>query len=238
MSLSSKVALVTGGSRGIGLGIAAAFAQRGAQCILVGRNDQTLREAIETLEGDSRHTFYAGDVGQSQFWTDHDVSRVDILVNAAGISHFGPFQRLEPSVVESVLRTNLLGTIYGCQAVTRSMVRRKNGRIINISSALAYRFGKGSTVYAASKAGIHGFTKALAQELGPFNIDVNAIAPGYIDTDMVASIQPTRKDKLESAIAKGRFGCVDDIAQAALFLATSNYTTGTTLTVDGGTVYE
>jgi len=137
-----------------------------------------------------------------------------------------------------VLDTNLLGTVLACRTISKLMLKQKvAGSIINISSGLAFRGGKGSTIYAASKAGILGFTKSLAQELAP-RIRVNAIAPGYIDTAMTQEFPDKMREALISKIGMGRFGTVEEVADVALMLAANGYITGSTVSVDGGLTYE
>lgn len=190
--LTGKTAVVSGGSRGIGLSIARAFADRGTRIILLGRDQETLTKALERLpmvQNERQHESMAMDVSKSSDWdallTHH--KDFDLLVNAAGVTHYSLLSRTPTSTIDHVLHTNLHGLIHGSRIACKHFLKEKKcGSIINVSSALAHRGGAGSTVYAASKAGVIGFTKALAQEMGSREIRINAIAPGYIDTHMLS----------------------------------------------------
>ncbi|PQE05235.1 3-oxoacyl-acyl carrier reductase protein [Rutstroemia sp. NJR-2017a BBW] len=160
--------------------------------------------------------------------------QIDILVNAAGITHSSPLITTSPDLIESVLHTNLQGTIWGCKVVSRMMVRRREGCIINVSSLLGMKGGRGSAAYAASKAGVLGLTRALAAELGPSGIRVNAIVPGYIETDMTKAMPTAARTEALNAIPLSRFGDVEEIADAAVFLATNRYANNCVLNLDGG----
>ncbi|ORY80949.1 hypothetical protein BCR37DRAFT_348451 [Protomyces lactucae-debilis] len=237
--LAGKVALITGGSRGIGLAIAKTFAQHGSSCTLIGRKEGSLREAIKQLASSEaqKHDILAFDVGHGHAWDSVDKSgnQVDLLVNAAGITHYSLLPRTPQHVMDEIVQVNLLGTIYGCKAISRKMLSNKQGGcIINISSALAHRGGAGSSVYAATKAGLLGFSRALAEELGPRGIRCNAIAPGYIETDILAD---SLKSQAAGKSSIGRIGTAAEVADAALFLATNQFANGMTLTLDGGLSY-
>jgi len=235
LNRSGRNVLITGGSRGIGLAIAEAFVKQGDKVCIIGRNRNSLQSVIDKWNEDTasyqdwqanpRHMFFVGDVGRRDTWgeivtglrnmndTDPSWKAPDILVNAAGVSQSSLLIQTEPSGIEDVVQTNLMGTIWGCQSVGKLMVanqrrarkeRDRNNQahdeqadvempspcIINISSLLALQNGRGSSVYAASKAGILGLTRALAAELGPAGIRVNAIVPGYIATSMTSCKQP------------------------------------------------
>jgi len=168
-----------------------------------------------------------------------EMKDVDILVNAAGVAHASLLVTTSPDVVENVLGTNLRGTIWGCQAVAKTMLLQKReandtGCIINVSSLLAVKGGRGSMVYAASKAGVLGLTRSLAAELAPSNIRVNAIVPGYIATRMVEDMTEVARSEALESIPQKRFGTSDEVAQAAVFLATNQYANNCVLNLDGG----
>lgn len=163
--------------------------------------------------------------------------QIDYLINAAGISRDGLLIKLKNQDLEDTLNTNLLGTMRVSQHVSKSMLRkRKGGCIINISSVIGIQGNVGQSAYSASKAGIIGFTKSLAKELGPSQIRVNAIAPGFIDTDMTKDIPEETRAKLIDQIPLRRFGHVNDVSLAALFIAQSNYINGQVLSIDGGLI--
>jgi len=199
-SLQNSKCLITGGSRGIGKAIALAFARQGAQCTLIGRNAENLRTSVAELgqtssasprpfdDSDSRHTYLAGDVSNPKFWQDVTLPHggVDVLVNAAGITHSALLVRTQTEKAREIVDTNLMGTIWACRAIGKIMLRKRAGCIVNISSLLGVHGGEGSAVYAASKAGVVGLTRALAAELGPKGVRVNAVLPGYVETDMTA----------------------------------------------------
>ncbi|KZF19414.1 NAD(P)-binding protein [Xylona heveae TC161] len=231
--LSGKKCLITGASRGIGRAIAARFAAEDASCVLVGRNVSTIEKVAAELEGKARHQTRAGDVGDRAFWveTAKELKDIDILVNAAGITHSSLLLATKPELVENIYRTNLLGTTWACQVFAKNMVRRKAGCIINVSSLLGVAGGRGSAAYAASKAGILGLTRALAGEMGQSNIRVNAIVPGYIETQMTD--ENARAQALEAVPAK-RFGKPEEIADAAIFLALNEYANNCIINLDGG----
>ncbi|CDH59105.1 3-ketoacyl-(acyl-carrier-protein) reductase [Lichtheimia corymbifera JMRC:FSU:9682] len=216
MTFLHKTALITGATRGIGYAIAEAFASRGASTILVGRNPSRHEGVIIELLKDQP---------------------VHYLVNAAGISRDGLLLRMKEQDLQDTMNTNLLGTMRMSQLVSKSMIKRKEGGcIINVSSIVGLQGNVGQSVYAASKAGIIGFTKSLAKELGPSQIRVNAIAPGYIETDMTAGLlsSPEKKQALIDSIPLRRLGQADDVAEAAIFLARCKYMNGEVLSIDGG----
>ncbi|KAI9803369.1 MAG: hypothetical protein M1833_000887 [Piccolia ochrophora] len=243
-ALASRTCLVTGGTRGIGLAIAQRFSASGAHCILVGRNEQRLQEAVAEVEQASgreesnlvKTRGWLGDVGKWEWWDGmrQQMKDVDILVNAAGTAHSSLLVTTRAESIEEVIRTNLLGTIWGCKAVGREMVRRREGCIVNVASLLGVKGGKGSVAYAASKAGVIGLTRSLALELGPSNVRVNVVVPGYIATSMTKSMTPDARSQAVDAIPLNRFGRVDEVADAALFLATNPYANNCHLNLDGG----
>ncbi|KAG4421795.1 hypothetical protein IFR04_005045 [Cadophora malorum] len=221
--LASKTTFITGASRGIGAAIAQAFAKEGARCILVGRNMELLEGVRAELEGvddegeDGGHKVLVGDVGDAGFWEGiRKEKNIDILVNAAGITHYSPLFVTSPALLDEVLRTNLMGCI------------------INVASLLGSKGGKGSSAYAASKAGVVGLTRALAAELGEKNIRVNVILPGYIETDMTEAMTPDARAAALNSIPLKRFGQASEIADAAIFLARNKYANNCVLNLDGG----
>ncbi|KAI8821047.1 uncharacterized protein EV422DRAFT_50688 [Fimicolochytrium jonesii] len=238
-------ALITGGSRGIGLAIARAFLPT-HNLILVARDSHRLENARAALlnEGggdcNSRVQTIAADLGsvaEIEAVGKHlstATTNISVLVNAAGIATDALLATATAAHVESVLATNLTASILMARLVARGMIRRREGSIINIASVAGIKGNAGQSVYAASKAGLIGFTRALSRELGPRNIRVNAIAPGYIDTDMTQAIQGKKRDEYIAATALGRFGAPEDIADAALYLARARFVTGQCLVVDGG----
>ncbi|TKA75109.1 hypothetical protein B0A49_02384 [Cryomyces minteri] len=182
-------------------------------------------------------------------------SDVDVLVNAAGITNSSLLMRADPGKLEEVVQTNLMGTIWASRSLAKRMLvkrksdrptvtgnesldptfgNRRGGCIINVSSLLGVSGGKGAAAYAASKAGVLGLTRALAAELGPAGIRVNAIVPGYIDTDMTSGMSPETRQKLTDSIPLKRFGTPEEVAEAAVFLATNEYASNCTINLDGG----
>ncbi|KAI9657802.1 MAG: hypothetical protein M1829_006868 [Trizodia sp. TS-e1964] len=238
--LSQQTCLITGASRGIGQAITAQFAHaNAATLILVGRNAITLSESAEQIDASSsaqRCVVRAGDVAERAFWEElgREFKGVDVLVNAAGVAHASLLVGTKVEVVERVVRTNLMGAIWGCQVMLKNMMRQRKGCIINVSSLLGVKGGRGSSVYAASKAGVIGLTRSLAAEAGPSGIRVNAIVPGYIKTQMTEEMSPQAISEALQSIPTKRFGDPEDIAEAAVFLATSRYASNCVLNLDGG----
>jgi 3-oxoacyl-[acyl-carrier protein] reductase len=244
MRLKDQVALVTGGSRGIGRAIVKAFAAEGAKVAFVFRGN---KEAADSL---AREIADAGGVVQAiqaDVTSGDDAkkvvegvikawSRVDILVNNAGIIRDDLFVRLEPDAWQAVLQTNLGGAYNFCRAVAYPMMKQRSGRIINVSSVAAEHVNPGQTNYAASKGAINSFTRALAAELASRNVTVNAVAPGFIETDMSAAVRNKAGELIKKMIPMRRLGQPEDIARVAVFLASSDagYVTGQVLIVDGG----
>jgi 3-oxoacyl-[acyl-carrier protein] reductase len=244
MRLKDRIALVTGGSRGIGRGIAKAFAAEGAKVVIVYRGNQAAAETLVNEINQAGGTAFAfqADVAENAAVAalvervQLEIGPIDILVNNAGIIEDDLFVRLEPDRWNKVLQTNLGGTYNFTHAVAYSMMKRRSGRIINISSVAATHVNLGQTNYAASKGAINSFTRALAVELASRGVTVNAIAPGFIETDMSAAVRNKAGDKLKKYIPMRRLGTPEDVAKAAVFLASddSSYITGQVLTVDGG----
>jgi 3-oxoacyl-[acyl-carrier protein] reductase len=239
-----KVALVTGGTRGIGRAIAKALATVGVDVSITGRDSARVKEAASELsrETERQVSGLAMDVASREA-VDAAVKallqergRIDILVNNAGITRDNLLMRMKPDEWESVIATNLNGLYYCSQAVLRPMIRERAGRIINMSSVVGLTGNPGQANYAASKAAILGFTKALAREVASRQITVNAIAPGYIETDMTREISEDARKLLFGAIPMQRIGRPEDVASAALYLASegAGYITGQVLQVNGG----
>jgi 3-oxoacyl-[acyl-carrier protein] reductase len=244
MKLKGQVALVTGGSRGIGRAIVQTFAAEGAKVALVFRGNQEAAEGLvnEIRQGGGAALALQADVTDlaAVERTVEEVTKewksINILVNNAGIIADDLFVRLEPEAWNKVLATNLGGTYNFCRAVAYAMMKNRKGRIINISSVAADHVNMGQTNYSASKGAINSFTRALAVELAGRNVTVNAIAPGFIETDMSAAVRNKAGDLLKKLIPMKRLGQPQDIARVALFLAgeDSGYLTGQVITVDGG----
>tara|TARA_B110000438_G_scaffold29021_1_gene28032 strand:+ start:1689 stop:2435 length:747 start_codon:yes stop_codon:yes gene_type:complete len=244
-NLKNKVAVVTGASRGIGKGIAEIYAKAGAHVSCVSRNKDTLNNVVENIISNggsaSVNAFDVSNLVEFEN-TINDITkeygRIDILVNNAGITIDKLIIRMSEDDWNKVIDINLKGAFNGIKSVTRTMMKARTGRIINISSVVGLTGNAGQTNYAASKAGLIGLSKASAKELSSRGITVNCIAPGYIDTDMTADITDKNKEDLYSKIPLGRIGSPDDIATVALFLASdeAGYITGQTITVDGGMV--
>jgi 3-oxoacyl-[acyl-carrier protein] reductase len=244
MRLKDQIAIVTGGSRGIGRGIVQAFAHEGARVAVVYRGSQAaaneLVEQIGRAGGTARA--YQADVAELASVescvkrVEEELGPIDILVNNAGVIHDDLFVRLEPDDWNKVLQTNLGGTYNFCRALAFPMMRRRKGRIINVSSVAAEHVNPGQTNYAASKGAINAFTRALAVELAGRGVTVNAVAPGFIDTDMSAAVRNKAGDLIKKMIPMKRIGTPEDIARVAVFLASADsaYITGQVIIVDGG----
>ncbi|KAK6363818.1 hypothetical protein TWF730_001225 [Orbilia blumenaviensis] len=193
LNLIGRSCLITGGSKGIGLAIANRFAQAGATCTLIARHEESLKDAISILakceQQAQDHRFLVGDVGDKELWEQAVKMnpKVDILVNSAGQSQTSLLLRTPIDEIDDIVRTNLLGTIYGTKFYFKEMARARRGCIINISSILASTGGEGSSIYAASKAGLHGFVRSMVKEASRFNVRINNILPGYIETEMTAN---------------------------------------------------
>ena len=243
--LLKKVAVVTGASRGIGRSMAETYARAGAHVICVSRNEDTLNVVADGIKsnGGSASVTAINVSNLEEFQnlikdTTDTYGSVDILVNNAGITRDTLIVRMSEEDWDTVIDVNLKGAFNGIKAVTRTMMKQRFGRIINISSVVGLTGNAGQVNYAASKAGLIGLTKATAKEIGSRGITVNCIAPGYIATDMTNQMDDKAKDLIISQIPLGRIGSPDDIAATALFLASdeAGYITGQTFTVDGGMV--
>ena len=244
MLLEDKIAVVTGAGRGIGRGIALALAREGA-VVVVNYNGSKERaeEVVAEIEGkggkavavqcnvsdfEQAKEFYAGVV--------KEFGRIDILVNNAGITRDNLIMKMSEEEFSDVIQTNLAGTFNGIKFVTRLMMKQRRGRIINIASVSGVTGNMGQANYSASKAGVIGLTKATAKELASRNITVNAIAPGFIETDMTDVLKEEMKETLKNRIPLRCFGQPEDVARTAVFLAENPYITGQVINVDGGMV--
>lgn len=244
--LKDKVALITGASRGIGKAIALKFAQNGANVIINYSSSQSqaenLKEEIEKIGTKAMmikcDVSNPDEVNQMFSQVEKEFGRLDILVNNAGITKDGLILRMNEEDFDKVIAINLKGAFLCSKAAAKMMVKQRFGNIINISSIVGIAGNIGQANYAASKAGIIGLTKSLAKELASRNIRVNAIAPGFIKTDMTEVLSDKVKEAMLSSIPLGRFGEADEVANVALFLASSlsSYITGQVIVVDGGMI--
>ena len=242
--LKGKAAIITGGVRGIGKAIAREFCENGADVLLCYRsNDEQARKTAEELAGfGTRIELLKGDVADPETAkaavakAKECFGRVDILVNNAGITRDKLLMRMSDTDFTDVISANLNGSFYFLSAAAKVMIKQKSGRIINLSSVAGVKGNPGQVHYSASKAGVVGMTMSAAKELGRRGITVNAIAPGFIDTDMTAVMTDDQKAKAAEAISLGRTGKPEDVAKTALFLASdgASYITGQTICVDGG----
>jgi len=243
--MQDKTVVVTGGSRGIGFAIAREFAAQGARVVISSRTQQALEAAAEKIAAEGGQvTPVPCDVSQSEqvqrlvSQTLETYERIDVLVNNAGITRDNLLLRMQEDDWDAVLNVNLKGAFLCTKAVTRPMLKQRAGSIINISSVVGVAGNAGQTNYGASKAGILGLTKATALELASRGITVNAIAPGYIETEMTDNLTEKQKEALAGKIPLGYIGKPEDIAGVALFLASpaARYITGQVFRIDGGMV--
>ena len=244
LDLTGKVALVTGGSRGIGRAVSLALARQGANVAFIDREacllDDHTKGDVEALG--RRSVCVGGDVtdpascAQTVEEALREFGRIDILVNNAGITRDDLAMRMSDQAWHDVLNVNLTGAFYMARACLRPMLKQRGGRIINMSSVSGQMGNAGQANYSASKAGLIGLTKALAREVASRGITVNAVAPGFIVTELTSSLPDNVKDQIKAATPLGRFGTVDEIAAAVTFLASDEaaYITGQVLGVDGG----
>lgn len=243
--LKDQVALVTGGTAGIGKEIALKFAEHGAKVAIFGTNPQRGQEVVDEIEKKGGvAAFYQVDISKSSAVEDSVkkvlelYGHVDVLVNNAGITKDQLLMKMSEEDWDSVINVNVKSCYNTCHALIRSMMKAKKGKIINMSSVVGLTGNAGQVNYAASKAAIIGFTKALAKEVASRNICVNCIAPGFIDTKMTNILTDNQKADILTDIPMGRMGNPAEVAYVALFLASwlSDYMTGQVLTVDGGMV--
>ena len=243
--LANQIAVVTGAGRGIGRAIALKFAAEGADVVCVSRTPENSEKVANEIGALGRKAWaFAVDVTDSAAVNAAavkilaDCGKVDILVNNAGVTRDGLLMRMSDEDWDTVLNTNLKGAFFFTKAFSRAFARQRSGRIINISSVIGLIGNAGQCNYAASKAGLIGFTQSVAKELASRGITVNAIAPGFIETDMTSELKPEMRDAILKQIPLGSFGSAEDIAGAVLFLASpaARYVTGQVLTVDGGMV--
>jgi 3-oxoacyl-[acyl-carrier protein] reductase len=242
IDLSGRVALVTGGARGIGFAIAQHLYAGGADVVLADLNGAA--DSAAQLSGGGRTVGIDADVADAAALeaavgaAETAVGPIDILVNNAGITRDGLLMRMSEDDWDLVLRVNLKGTFNATKLLSRGMMKRRWGRIINIASVVGIRGNAGQANYSASKAGVIGFTKTMARELASRNVLVNAIAPGFIDTEMTKGLTDSVRDELMRQIPLARLGAPQDVAKAALFLASdlADYITGQVIVVDGGMV--
>jgi len=242
LDFSGRVAIVTGASRGIGKAIALALAGSGAAVVAVARGDQGQATADAIVAAGGKAIGRSVDVGDGAA-VDALVKeaveafgKVDILVNNAGITRDGLLLRMKRDDWDAVLQTNLTGAFVCSQAAIKVMIRQRYGRIVNISSVVGQAGNAGQANYAASKAGLIGFTKSLAREVASRNITANVVAPGFIDTDMTRAVPEAVQKAWLEGIPVGRLGAAEDIADAVCFLASekASYITGHVLAVNGG----
>lgn len=240
----NKVAVVTGSARGLGRAIAERFLAQGATVVLSDINEQTLGEAVDELSAKGEVFGGAMDVSRpdSVEAAIDDVikkyGRIDILVNNAGITKDGLMLMMSESEFDAVIAVNLKGVFNVTQSVAKKMLKKRSGSIINISSVVGITGNAGQANYSASKAGVIGLTKTCSKEFGKRGVRVNAIAPGFIKSDMTDVLSDSVKESLKKSIVLGRLGQPEDIANAAAFLASDNasYITGQVLVVDGGMI--
>ncbi len=238
--IEGQVALVTGASRGIGAAIAGSLASAGAVVIGTATTDKGAEQIGNTLGSSGRGAVLdiASDDSVKALISDIQANEgaPTIVVNNAGITKDNLLLRMKPEEWELVLSTNLSGVFRVCKATLRGMMKARGGRIINIASVIGLMGNAGQANYAAAKAGIIGFSKSLAREVGSRNITVNVIAPGFIDTDMTRVLAEEQRDAMLSQVPLGRLGEADDIANSVVFLASdaAAYITGETLHVNGG----
>ncbi|PKM82603.1 MAG: beta-ketoacyl-ACP reductase [Firmicutes bacterium HGW-Firmicutes-14] len=247
MVLREKTAIITGAARGIGREIALVLANKGANVAIMDINPDQIRETAAEIEKTGCRALAiegnvtrAEDVDEMVKKTIEKFGRIDILVNNAGITRDTLLMRMKEEDWDAVMNVNLKGAFLCTKAVTRIMMKQRYGRIVNISSVIGLMGNAGQANYGASKAGIIGLAKSTARELASRNITVNAVAPGFIDTEMTKVLPDEMKKQMLHQIPLGRMGTPEDVANAVVFLASdaASYITGQTITVDGGMVMQ
>jgi 3-oxoacyl-[acyl-carrier protein] reductase len=246
MEFHDKVAIVTGGSKGIGKAVTLLLAERGCRVYMNYAHDEGVAQSVvKAAQGFSGEIIpvqadvtEAAQVGRMMDHVEKEGKRIDILVNNAGIIKDGFLMLMGEGDWGDVVKTNLTSVYLCCRATIRKMIPHKQGKIINIASVSGIIGTAGQVNYAAAKGGVIAFTKSLARELGPFNIQVNAVAPGVIETEMTAQMPPERVEAIVHLTALNRMGRPEEVAWAVLFLASqhADYITGQTIVVDGGIV--
>jgi 3-oxoacyl-[acyl-carrier protein] reductase len=239
-----RVAIVTGGGRGLGRAIATRLAQEGANLVICYRSNDSAAEetAVRVREAGVRCELFKGDVSspgdvEALFKSvGNAFGRIDILINNAGITRDNLMMRMKEEEFDEVLRTNLKGTYLCTRAALRPMVRARWGRIVNVSSVVGLVGNAGQANYAASKAGIIGFTKSVAREVAQRGITVNAVAPGYVETELTGRLPEKVKEQIRGQVPSGRFGEPEEVAEVVAFLVgeAAGYVSGQTIAVDGG----
>ena len=246
MDFKAKVAIVTGGSRGIGRSITLLLAQQGCQVFMnYSQDEEAAQGVVKEAQGHAgavvplrADVTDPAQVAQMMDRVEKEGGRLDILINNVGMIKDGFLMLMGEGDWGDVLKTNLTSVYHCCRSAVRKMIPNKQGKIVNIASVSGIVGTAGQVNYAAAKGGVIAFTKSLARELGPFNIQVNAVAPGLIETDMVAQMPPERVEAIVKSTALNRMGRPEEVAWAVLFLASpwSDYITGQTIAVDGGIV--
>jgi len=245
MLLQNKTAIITGASKGIGKAVATLFAEQGANLFLLSRDGEALASLQkELVNADNHISYFTVDI------TDHERMKevfseirqtklpIDVLVNNAGVMEDAVLQMVTPFLVDKIYKTNVFGLIDASKRASKLMLRKKKGSIINLTSIIGTHGNVGQTIYGSSKSAVIGFTKSLSKELAGFNIRVNAVAPGFIDTAMTQKMDSKFYDKNIASIGMGRMGQPEDVARVILFLASdlSAYVTGQVIGVDGGMI--
>ncbi len=244
MSLQNQIAIVTGASRGIGRAVALSLSRSGAYVVVNYRDNRAAaEEALNALAAQGGQgevcAFDIAQENQVEAAVKNIVDRhrkIDILVNNAGVTSDSLLMRMKPSDWDQIIGTNLKGTVLCTKAVSRVMIRQHEGRIVNLSSVVGQMGNAGQSLYAASKAGIIGFTKAMAREVASRGVTVNAVAPGFIESDMTARLPDSLRQEFLHSIPLGRFGTCEEVAEMILFLAGPGgaYVTGQVFNVNGG----
>ena len=246
-NLKNKVVLITGASRGIGKAIALKLAANGVRLLLLSRNEEKLSMLNNELTNKGFQSIYQSvdvskleDLEKAVQYAKTNWGTIDAIINNAGVTEDNLIVRMSTDSFDRVVDTNLKGVFNGIKSVSKTMIRNNYGRIINISSVIGIIGNKGQSNYSASKSGIIGLTKSIAKELAPKNITVNAIAPGYIETDMTRELSEVNQQQLLNIIPLNRLGKPDDIANLVCFLLSdeAEYITGQTINVDGGMVMQ